>query len=301
MYYLIKIPIPLEYPLHYSMQKLVKRSHRDHLNRAHLCAAREHVSIMLDRRITVVIYDRLHLHPHGDDTTKDLEQHHSKLKSAGILSKIVSLSEDYFHGEDLVVYREGNKQLSSFSKFSKSVVYPLVRLLLNSGTKFKRKDCRVEGNNYRVFMGYGRYQKRKNQSQRNTELPPIQKLGKKLLSVMNSNLKCSFGDLLKECQDLLRLKYPEAYKNEERNQSSGNNWSKSYWPNLPIFWEFIDINIRSSSLALDCHLDYMNDNREGYTHCLVFSKVVIIDGESMRLSIVMTSRKLCGSAFEKLK
>ena len=114
MYYLTKIPITREYPLHYSMQHLVKRSHRDHLNRAHLWAAREHVSIMLDRRITVVIYDRLHLHPHGDDTTKDFEQHHSKLKSAGILSKIVSLSEDYFHGEDLVVYREGNEQLSSF-------------------------------------------------------------------------------------------------------------------------------------------------------------------------------------------
>eukprot|EP00956_Cyclotella_meneghiniana_P035444 scaffold115075_cov97-Cyclotella_meneghiniana.AAC.1 len=52
-----RIPIPREYPLHYSMQQLVKRSHRDHLNRVHLCAAREHVSIILDRRITVVIYD----------------------------------------------------------------------------------------------------------------------------------------------------------------------------------------------------------------------------------------------------
>eukprot|EP00956_Cyclotella_meneghiniana_P014524 scaffold21775_cov39-Cyclotella_meneghiniana.AAC.5 len=129
--------VPPKYPLAINMNPSTKTKCRNHLNPAHLCFARSHTSIM--RRQTFCIYDRLDKHPHGDDLTAEKEKHKSKLESE--------------------VLRQGCQQLSLIPMFSQPVAYPLVKLLLNGGDSFKRRDCRVEGKNYGVSLGYARYQK----------------------------------------------------------------------------------------------------------------------------------------------
>ena len=296
--------VPPKYPLAISMNHSTKTKCRNHLNPAHLCFARGHTSIMLDRRETFCIYDRLDKHPHGDDLTAEKEKHKSKLESEGITCTTVQLCQNYFQNEYLTVLRQGCQQLSLIPTFSQSVAYPLAKLLLNGGDSFKRRDCRVEGNNYGVSLGYARYQKSDWEGSRhynNILLPPLNQQGEMLLNNMNLALKEKLGDLLKQCQGILQQRYPDAYRNELRNSFWRRYWSAAHWPDLDLFWEFIDINLRSPSVVLGCHLDYMNDTCEGYSHCLVYSQVVCIDGNSMRLSVVMTSRKLCGGAFEKIQ
>jgi len=88
------------------------------------------------------------------------------------------------------------------------------------------------------------------------------------------------------------------FDDEFRNSLFGN-YLHSFFPeeSVSFRWEYIHISVKHYEALLPKHMDYSNDKREGYNHCVVYS--FTIDG--FRISIIMTSRRNCGCASDRIK
>jgi hypothetical protein len=116
-----------------------------------------------------------------------------------------------------------------------------------------------------------------------------------------SPLRLQLGQILSFGQACFDSYYQTAevkpFADEFRNDLFGN-YLKSFFPTGSLFrWEFIDITARHHNGILHRHMDYKNDPRPGYGHCVVYSFTV----DQFRICFIMTSRQSCGAASERLK
>ena len=301
--------IPKNHPLHYFKKLDVKNNHRHHLHQEHLKTAIEHISIMVNKSEAMIcLMDRLDIHPHGDDSTEEKRIHQNILVNAGIKCTTVGLHQKYFNNNYVTVIREGYYYDEfDFAKYSKLVAEPLMRLIQNKRNQFRNKDARIDGGiSFRVQLGISRYQSGSDTVQwrsKQFNLPPLNKSGELFLKDMDPDLKARFGELLRDCQDILKSQKPDAFGDSHRNEFWRSKWSGLHWPKLGLCWEFVTIGIQSSSHVLGCHLDYMNDTRIGYTHCLVYSTVLSTNGDGLfsRVTVIMTYRVSCGRVMDKIR
>jgi hypothetical protein len=124
----------------------------------------------------------------------------------------------------------------------------------------------------------------------------------KYLEKMQIDLQIQLGRILAFGQACLDSYYQKdevkPFADEFRNSLFGN-YLHSFFPeeSMSFRWEYIHITVKHYDALLPKHMDYSNDKRRGYNHCVVYS--FTIDG--FRISFIMTSRRSCGSASNRLK
>jgi hypothetical protein len=122
------------------------------------------------------------------------------------------------------------------------------------------------------------------------------------LEQMPIDLRIQLGRILAFGQVCLDSYYQKdevkPFADKFRNSLFGN-YLHSFFPeeSISFRWEYIHITVKHYDAVLPKHMDYSNDKRKGYNHCVVYS--FTIDG--FRISFIMTSRRNCGSASDRIK
>ena len=116
-------------------------------------------------------------------------------------------------------------------------------------------------------------------------------------------------EYLKELSNILSLsqnQLDKLYKcpmdNEDRNNIFGKNFGESFHSTCDARFEFLDIFVEHGC-HLDCHLNYKNDGREGYSFGASYSYLIERkqDGLLYHVIFIMCTRNVCGSFMEELK
>ena len=88
---------------------------------------------------------------------------------------------------------------------------------------------------------------------------------------------------------------------ERNNIFSGCLNKELGWRKNHAYFEYYDIQIMSSDVRLNRHMDYKNDSRDNFNHTCVYSFFRNIDSKEYKVSIVMTTRRDAGSAMETFR
>jgi hypothetical protein len=124
----------------------------------------------------------------------------------------------------------------------------------------------------------------------------------KYLEKMPIDLQIQLGRILSFGQACLDSYYQKdkvkPFADEFRNSLFGN-YLHSFFPeeSMSFRWEYIHISVKHYDALLPKHMDYSNDKRKGYNHCVVYSFTI----DEFRISYIMTSRRNCGSASNRIK
>ena len=90
--------------------------------------------------------------------------------------------------------------------------------------------------------------------------------------------------------------------NNSRNKHfSDDLGSKLGWRVVNLGWEYFDIVVTSGGVVLFRHMDYQNDDRKDYNHSFVYSFHGTVNGREYKVSVIMTTRRHSGSAYDKIK
>jgi hypothetical protein len=136
---------------------------------------------------------------------------------------------------------------------------------------------------------------------RNARKVPL--LNIKYLEKMPEDLQIQLGRILtfgQACLDSYHQKDKvKPFADEFRNTLFGNYLHSSFPQECmsSFRWEYIHISVKHYEALLPKHMDYSNDSRKGYNHCVVYSFTI----DEFRISVIMTSRRSCGSASDRIK
>jgi hypothetical protein len=114
-----------------------------------------------------------------------------------------------------------------------------------------------------------------------------------------SKLKTQLAQILsfgQECFDSYYHDQVKPFGDDFRNNLFGNHL-QSFFSEGSFRWEYIDITIQHCDETIPRHMNYKNDWRPGYDHCVVYSFTI----EKYTISFLMTSRQTCGDASDRLK
>jgi len=103
-------------------------------------------------------------------------------------------------------------------------------------------------------------------------------------------------------QDVITAHHPDTMQDDLRRDTYAPIWNEYGFPDHEILFEYINIIIKPEmGNTLLNHMDYMNDNRTGYTHCCVLWYLTKWKEIQYRVAIVMTFRYHCGAQITSIR
>ena len=87
---------------------------------------------------------------------------------------------------------------------------------------------------------------------------------------MPENLCLQFADMVVYYEDLVAAHHSNTMQDDLRHDTFAPMWNECGFPDHEILFDYINIIVKPEMRnTLWNHMDYMNDNRTGYTHCSV--------------------------------
>ena len=162
----------------------------------------------------------------------------------------------------------------------------------------------------RVLIGWGREQPRltaagnPNPAYREHNGMPMPSFRSKDFLAMPKNLRDQLCKLLCIASEEVKKVWPGSFHDKMRNEIFGNKMRKELGIKEGIKcefpWEYVDILVTCET-GLSRHCDYLNDRRDGYRHCSIYSFWRTVDGVEYKVSIIMTTRTSIGKAMERIR
>jgi hypothetical protein len=302
-----------------------KKKRRAHLPATDLPHIMKQISILPDSRMMYSIRD-LHQVPHGNAPISEKPKAEEKLRRSGIQSStimhggsdgVVDLSES----SGIVVYYGNSRHIGKIPNVEVGEDAILQHALnKNNSTVVDKTRGRCSDKksiNRRVRWGVGQNQPTTNQKYRcynlsNGEVTegPVDQVeieDEAFVSIPTINTdsfdampvpaKELVRNVSKAATQMMRHHYGcSGYHNKRRNRYfSGHLNRKMGMSYANSGFEYYDIQIMSTDVMLNRHMDYKNDSRESYNHTCVYAFYRVIKGREYRVSIVMTSRRNAGA------
>ena len=162
----------------------------------------------------------------------------------------------------------------------------------------------------RILFGYGRAQPEYttggtiNPAYRDHAGLIMPSLRAKEFVAMPEELRNTLCKLLHVAAEEVKSISPGAFNDDMRGDIFGKAMRKELGIKDGIAyefpWEYVDILVTCAT-GLCRHCDHLNDRREGYQHCSVYSYFRTVKGIEYKVSIIMTTRCSVGKAMERIR
>ena len=250
----------------------------------------------------IYIVNNLHSTPHGDDDVDTMSDIDDVASTNDVLICKVPAGLHRCLMPNLKVFRGAAHEMfhPSIIHFPQQALFDYVIASVKP-----EPSSRHESLAYVIDFGFNQPQPRSSKKivhHTGVLLPHFKSQGRPFLVNMPENLRRQFGDMVVYVQDLITAHHPDTMQDDLRRDTYAPIWNEYGFPDHEILFEYINIIIKPEmGNTLLNHMDYMNDNRTGYTHCSVLWYLTKWKEIQYRVAIVMTFRYHCGAQITNIR
>lgn len=251
---------------------------------------------------------KLHQRPHGTAFEKDITKSHQIISKHNILNASIDInmadSSGVVQRNDIVVAFEHSTIINAINltmqrglqRFRQSMfAYMLTRTKTDAVRVGKTKHDHTP-TNIRARFGYNQIQLPTHHSHWVLEGEKMPSYNIQDFLDMSEELRYDFIKLAEGAQRFLSDHYRSPMRDHDRTKHCAKrlNAAMGFSQSTSKF-EYFDI-VLSKNAILKKHMDYKNDSRLGYDHCVVYS---FFCDTTYRISVIMTTRRDVGCALSR--
>ena len=250
---------------------------------------------------------KLHERPHGSAPEMYLRRSRATMEKHGIENAVISKSMAGDSGvvkeDDVVVAFDHSRIIIAINmtmrggieQFRQSLFTFMMSRDKTDTARVKKLSTGQPATNLRARFGYNQIQRPTHHSHWSLEGERMPSYNVYDFLDMDEDLRYNMMKLAEGGQRFLCDHYRSAGRDLNRIKHCVKRLNEAMgFPQSTSRFEYFDIVLTQNTL-LEKHMDYKNDNREGYDHCVVYSFFY----GTFRIAVIMTTRRDIGAALDR--